>query len=135
MNTYDVFISYIHGQAIANKMKNALERLGLSVFIDTNLSMGSPLVASINAALKEAKSYLLIIDKDFITHQWTQAETQASFLEAMNSKRLFPLLVDNEARDYWVSQNPLYANILGRIWNELNVESLASEIYNVILQL
>ncbi len=57
---YDVFISYVHGQKIAKTMKEALEKRGLNVFVDTSLSMGDSLVMSINRAMKESKSYLLI---------------------------------------------------------------------------
>ena len=41
---HDVFISYVQGQKIAETMKAALEKRGLSVFIDKELAMGAPLV-------------------------------------------------------------------------------------------
>ena len=83
---HDVFISYVQGQKIAETMKAALEKRGLSVFIDKELAMGAPLVLSLNKAMKESRSYLLIIDKEFVTRQWTNAEAQAAFLEAMKQK-------------------------------------------------
>lgn len=129
---YDVFISYTHGQQIAESMKAALEKKGLRVFIDTALSIGSSLVLSINRAMKESKSFLLIIDKDFINSEWTKTETQAAFLEAMKTKRLFPLLVDKSAKQFWIEENPLYANFLGRTWEDSSPEMIAEEIVYVL---
>lgn len=124
----DVFISYVQGQKIAETMKVALEKRGLSVFIDKELAMGAPLVLSLNKAMKEAKSYLLIIDKEFVTRQWTNVEAQAAFLEAMKQKKLFPLLVDEKAKKFWIEENPLFANFIGRIWGESLSDALAEEI-------
>ena len=36
---HDVFISYVQGQKIAETMKAALEKRGLSVFIDKELAI------------------------------------------------------------------------------------------------
>ncbi len=129
---YDVFISYVHGQKIAKTMKEALEKRGLNVFVDTSLSMGDSLVMSINRAMKESKSYLLIIDNAFINGEWTKAETQAAFLEALKSKKLFPLLVDDNAKEFWIKENPLFANFLGRTWEGADSESLAEEMLSVL---
>ena len=129
---YDVFISYVQGQKIAEIMKTKLEEKGLSVFIDTELAMGGPLVMSLNRAMKESRSYLLIIDKKFVTKQWTNAEAQAAFLEAMKQKKLFPLLVDKSAQKFWIEENPLFANFIGRIWGELSPDELAEEIISIL---
>lgn len=128
----DVFISYVQGQKIAETMKVELEKRGLSVFIDKELAMGAPLVLSLNRAMKESKSYLLIIDKEFVTRQWTNAEAQVAFLEAMKQKKLFPLLVDEEAKNFWIEENPLFANFIGRIWGESLPDALAEEIISVL---
>ena len=122
---YDVFISYVHGQKIAKTMKEALEKRGLNVFVDTSLSMGDSLVMSINRAMKESKSYLLIIDNAFINGEWTKAE-------ALKSKKLFPLLVDDNAKEFWIKENPLFANFLGRTWEGADSESLAEEMLSVL---
>lgn len=129
---YDVFISYVQGQKIAETMKVVLEKRGLSVFIDKELAMGAPLVRSLNKAMKESRSYLLIIDKEFVTRQWTNVEAQAAFLEAMKQKKLFPLLVDVEAKEFWIEENPLFANFIGRIWGESLPDALADEIISVL---
>ena len=129
---YDVFISYVQGQKIAETMKEALEKRGLSVFIDENLAMGAPLVLSLNKAMKESKSYLLIIDKKFVTRQWTNTEAQAAFLEAMQQKKLFPLLVDGTAKKFWIKENPLFANFIGRMWGEASPDVLAEEIISAL---
>ncbi len=129
---YDVFISYVHGQQIAETMKKALEKEGLKVFIDKSLSIGSSLVMSLNKALKESKSYLLIIDETFISSEWTKQEAQAAFLEAMKVKKLFPLLVDEKAKRFWIEENPLFANYLGRTWEESEPDLLAKEIMEIL---
>lgn len=127
---YDVFISYATGQVIANQMRNILEDKGCKVFIDKILHVGDSLVDSINNALRDAKSYLLVIDKDFIKSAWANQEAKAAFLMALKNRRIFPLLVDDEAKKYWIEENPLYADYLGRIWNETNANELADEIVN-----
>lgn len=129
---YDVFISYVHGQGIADQMKKALEERGLQVFIDKKLSIGAPLVESIGRAMKQSRAYLLIIDEAFASGDWTKAEAQAAFLEAMRQKRLFPLLVDDRAKEFWVKENPLFENFLGRSWEESTPQALAEEIANVL---
>ena len=129
---HDVFISYVQGQKIAETMKAALEKRGLSVFIDKELAMGAPLVLSLNKAMKESRSYLLIIDKEFVTRQWTNAEAQAAFLEAMKQKKLFPLLVDEDAKKFWIEENPLFANLIGSMWGESSSDVLAEEIMSIL---
>lgn len=128
----DVFISYVQGQKIAEIMKEALEKRGLSVFIDKNLAMGASLVFSLNRAMKESRSYLLIIDKEFVTKQWTNLEVQAAFLEAMKQKKIFPLLVNEDAKKFWIEENPLFANFIGRVWGESSPEALAEEIMSIM---
>lgn len=128
----DVFISYVQGQKIAEIMKEALEKRGLSVFIDKNLAMGASLVFLLNRAMKESRSYLLIIDKEFVTKQWTNLEVQAAFLEAMKQKKIFPLLVNEDAKKFWIEENPLFANFIGRVWGESSPEALAEEIMSIM---
>lgn len=129
---FDVFISYVHGQTIAETMRKSLEKEGLSTFIDSKLAMGAPLVESINQAMKVSRSFLLIIDEGFTVSDWTKAETQAAFLSAMASKKLFPLLVDEGAKRFWIEENPLYANYLARTWTDKSPEALAEEIKDVL---
>lgn len=129
---YDVFISYVHGQPIAHAMETALKSRGLIPFIDTQLSIGTPLVSALNHALREAKSYLLIIDKSFVKSDWANAESQTAFLQALKSKRLFPLVIDDEAKKFWFEDNPLYSNYLARVWSESTPEILAEEIHSVL---
>ena len=129
---FDVFISYVHGQSVAETMSKALEATGLTTFIDTKLAMGSPLVASINRALKESRSFLLIIDERFTTSDWTNIETQVAIMSAIQNKKVFPLLIDQKAKEFWVHENPLYANYLGRTWAESSPEELAKEITSIL---
>jgi len=129
---FDVFISYVHGQSIAETMSKTLEAKGLTTFIDSKLSMGSPLVGSINRALKESRSFLLIIDEKFTTSDWTNIETQVAIMSALQDKKVFPLLIDEKAKEFWVHENPLYANYLGRTWTESTPEMLAEEIRSIL---
>lgn len=131
---FDVFISYVHGQSIAEIMSKTLEAKGLTTFIDSKLSMGSPLVSSINQALKESRSYLLIIDEKFTTSDWTNTETQVAIMAAMRDKKVFPLLIDEKAKEFWVHENPLYANYLGRTWVESTPDTLAEEIKSILIE-
>lgn len=125
----DVFISYVHEQKIiAEEMKEALEKLGCEVFIDTKLKTGDSLVDSLNDALKNSKSYLLVVDKKFLESAWTQQETKAAFISAMGNKKFFPLWADDEVKDIWLKEKPLYSDFIGVSWESTNAEQLADDI-------
>lgn len=53
-------------------------------------------------------------------------------MEALKSKKLFPLLVDDNAKEFWIKENPLFANFLGRTWEGADSESLAEEMLSVL---
>ena len=129
---FDVFISYVHGQDIASMMKNALEKKGCNVFIDKYIHIGDSLVKSINNALAKSKSYLLVIDKEYTDSAWTKQELDAAFSMALKDRRLLPLFIDDDAKRFWIDDNPLFSVINGRCWSETNAEDLSNEIIELL---
>ena len=50
----------------------------------------------------------------------------------MKQKKLFPLLVDEDAKKFWIEENPLFANLIGRMWGESSSDVLAEEIMSIL---
>lgn len=65
---------------------------------------------------------------------WTNTETQVAIMAAMRDKKVFPLLIDEKAKEFWVHENPLYANYLGRTWVESTPDTLAEEIKSILIE-
>ena len=87
----DIFISYASVDRLeAEKLAQALESLGFSVWWDRSIPVGKSYEKVIEAALDKAKCVLVIWSNDSVKSDWVRAEVA----EAQRQGKLFPLNLD-----------------------------------------
>ena len=105
----DVFISYSRKDAdVASRLLERLKNDHASVFMDqTSLVAGEDFSKITQQQLKDAKIVLVILSENSVRSGWVQEELRYA-LNAGESKRIIPILLDESAKDNWVW--PLVAN-------------------------
>jgi hypothetical protein len=91
---YDAFISYSSADAAwAARLKAELERHGLKVWIDSDeLRPGDPIVETLETALNECRSFLLIVSPSSIKSQWVREEYHRAVSLAKSKARPLRLI-------------------------------------------
>jgi hypothetical protein len=87
--TFDVFISYAsEDERLAEQIVGALQYNGLKVwYAPIAISVGERILLSIESGMRESKTGLLLISKDYIRKGWTQFEFDTlmrQYIEAGN---------------------------------------------------
>ena len=99
---YDVFLSYSHkDMAWAKEFATTLKNRGVTTwFDDDNLQPGDNWGKSIEQALRESNTLVLVLSQSNVNSPWTFFELGAAFAD---KKRIIPVL----AEDVDISQVPL----------------------------
>lgn len=107
---FDIFISYAsEAKVVALELEKRLSNTNLQVFRDdTSIKWGDNIVEKIAYGLSEARSYLLILNKDFYNKGFTTNELSSAFMMFLkgfgeNKRYIFPLLLDDYAKKEWQS--------------------------------
>ena len=96
MANYDVFISYNHkSQIIAKKIQLSLTNSGFSVFIDTEIDIGTSIPSDVRAALKSCRHIVCLITDDWVKSEYCRLELDTSIMSdpAAESRRIIPILL------------------------------------------
>ncbi len=87
----DVFLSYAReDQAIARQFAESFERQGFSVWWDVTLRSGEAYDEAMEAALKAAKSVVVLWSKKSVASRWVRAEAT----HADRNKTLVPVMIE-----------------------------------------
>ena len=90
----DIFISYARkDRARVNKIANALEKEGYTVWWDRHIRAGQKFQQEINKAIKSTKAVVVVWSKHSITSHWVQDEAQ----HGVTNNALVPVMIDEVA--------------------------------------
>lgn len=92
---YDVFISHAYEDktGFANELALALKKKGLKVWYSGfELTLGTPISASVNQALRESKFGIVIISPVYLKKNWAMKELEALFAQETERNRILPIL-------------------------------------------
>jgi|GEM_PF-194705 len=111
-----IFISYAtEDQGFVSDLRQALESLGMPVWIDTRSLRGSAVLTSeVQYAIKLARQVIVVLSKNAIDSSWMRAEMQlaqeAERLRQHEGYRIVPLLlpgIDAAAASLWFDKDPI----------------------------
>jgi hypothetical protein len=90
----DIFISYANGdRAVAQKLADALEALGWSVWWDREIPFGKPFDQVIEEELNAARCVIVLWSQESVRSRWVKTEAGA----AADRDRLMPVLIEDVA--------------------------------------
>ncbi len=97
----NIFISYNHADtAIAHRLKEDLEKEGLTVIIDSDNPIGFAIPTFINESLRKADFILQLISANFLTSAWVAQESVRAFtLAELTGKVVLPCQLDSALSD------------------------------------
>lgn len=88
----DIFVSYANGdRAVAQKLADALEALGWSVWWDREIPFGKPFDQVIEEELNAARCVIVLWSRESVRSRWVKTEAGA----AADRDRLMPVLIED----------------------------------------
>jgi len=95
--TMKVFISHSHeSQALAKQISDALRRVGLEVWDDTQILPGDNWAQEIARALEESQAMVILLTPSTVNSTWVQREIQYALGSKSFESRVVPVLVGSE---------------------------------------
>ncbi|MEA5141734.1 toll/interleukin-1 receptor domain-containing protein [Arcicella rigui] len=92
-----VFISYNHAdKALANRLKDDLEKIGIEIIIDSDNPIGFDIPTFINQSINKAEFVLQLISENFLSSAWVAQESIKAFtLAEITGKVVLPCEIDD----------------------------------------
>jgi len=93
---FDVFLSYAREDAdVARRLHEVLERKGLKVFLDQKVLPGERWVHRVEAALKAARHFVLVVTPSYLASEYAAMELGAALSATHHDPetRIIPILL------------------------------------------
>ena len=94
--TKQVFLSYTRkDSALANALARELQRQGLKVWDEQNISPGADLSEEIKKALNDSDSMIALLNQHSFSSSYVRNELQHAFFDDRYKNRLLPVLISS----------------------------------------
>ena len=114
-----IFLSYSSKDSdIALNLKNRLINEGVTIITsDLEPKVGDNIATHLEADIKSANAYIILVSKAFDGSQWSELELLMIYDEVSKrkgQKKIFPVLLDTSAKMPPLLSNLLYADLTNR---------------------
>jgi hypothetical protein len=133
--TWDVFVSHASEDKseVARPLAEALERLGVSVWLDeAEMRIGDSLRRKIDQGIRSSRFAAVVFSTDFFAKGWTQYELDGIVTKTVSGEQNLLPIWHNTTKAEVMSHSPSLADKVARSTATHTIEEIAMEIAEVV---